>query len=144
MPVSDKKKASNAKWDNVNMTTLGCRMRKEQATAFKSYCAKRGATSNTVLKDYVLECIGETGGDVPEARQRARGAPQSAGVVSLPSNALECAQGAAEATGEGVTEFVCRAVKSQAKRDNASLRMGINPATGEKLEKQNNGTEAKP
>lgn len=57
--VSEKKKASNAKWDSANMSTLGCRVKKAQATAFKAYCEAQGKTSNTVLKDYVLDCIGE-------------------------------------------------------------------------------------
>ena len=41
------------------MSTLGCRVKKTQAAAFKAYCEARGKTSNTVLKDYVLECIDE-------------------------------------------------------------------------------------
>ena len=59
LAVSAKKKASNAKWDSANMSTLGCRVKKTQAAAFKAYCEARGKTSNTVLKDYVLECIDE-------------------------------------------------------------------------------------
>ncbi len=61
MAVSEKKKASNAKWDSATMSTLGCRVKKAQAAAFKAYCEAQGKTSNTVLKDYVLECIGEQG-----------------------------------------------------------------------------------
>ena len=57
MPVSEKKKASNARWDRENMTTLGCRVKKEEAALFKAYCAQEGKTSNTVLKEYVMECI---------------------------------------------------------------------------------------
>lgn len=60
MAVSEKKKASNAKWDSANMATLGCRVKKTQAKAFKSYCESQDKTSNTVLKDYVLDCIGES------------------------------------------------------------------------------------
>lgn len=59
MAISEKKKASNAKWDSANMATLGCRVKKSQAEAFKAYCKGTGKTSNTVLKDYVLDCIGE-------------------------------------------------------------------------------------
>lgn len=57
MPVSEKKKASNAKWDSANMATIGCRIKKTQAEAFKAYCKSQGKTSNTVLKDFVLECL---------------------------------------------------------------------------------------
>jgi len=57
MPISEKKKASNAKWDLANMATLGCKVKKEEATAFKDYAAQRGKTSNTMLKEYVISCI---------------------------------------------------------------------------------------
>lgn len=57
-PRESQKKAS-LKWDKENMTVLSCKVRKEQATTFKAYCAEQGKTSNTVLKDYVLECIGD-------------------------------------------------------------------------------------
>lgn len=41
------------------MTTLGCRVKKEQAEKFKSYCKDIGKTSNAVLREYVLDCIDE-------------------------------------------------------------------------------------
>lgn len=59
MPVSDKKKASNAKWDRANMVVLSCKVRKEKAEAFKAYAAQQGKTGNTLLKEYVLQCIGQ-------------------------------------------------------------------------------------
>ena len=65
MAISEKKKASNAKWDSANMATIGCRVKKSQAEAFKAYCKGRGQTSNTVLKDYVLGCIGEQDSQEP-------------------------------------------------------------------------------
>lgn len=66
MPVSEKKKVSNAKWDKANMTVLACKVRKEQADAFKAYAAGQGKTANTVLKDFVLDCIGAPGRGIPE------------------------------------------------------------------------------
>lgn len=61
MAVSEKKKASNAKWDKANMSVLACKVRKEQAEAFKAYAAQQGKASNTLLKEYVMECIGSAG-----------------------------------------------------------------------------------
>ena len=58
------------------------------------------------------------------------------GIVYLSPHTLEAAQQAAEAAGEGLPDFVSRAVATQAKRDKTSLAMGINPATGGKLEKE--------
>lgn len=57
MSVSEKKKISNAKWDKENMATLGCRVKKAEAAAFKDYAKARGKTANTVLKEYVQQCI---------------------------------------------------------------------------------------
>ena len=63
MAVSDKKKASNAKWDKENMKTIGCRVKKEEAEAFKKYAEDKGKTSNTLLKEYVIKTIErDTGG----------------------------------------------------------------------------------
>lgn len=59
MALSDAQKRASNKYNLEHMTTLGCKVKKEQAAAFKAYCADHGKTSNTVLKDYVLECIGE-------------------------------------------------------------------------------------
>ena len=54
----------------------------------------------------------------------------------MPPDTLETAQRAAEATGETMEQFVERAVVTQTQRDKASLRLGINPAAGDKLEKE--------
>lgn len=59
MTLSEARKRANAKWDGENMTTLGCKVKKDQAEKFKAYCADQGKTANNVLKEYVLECIGE-------------------------------------------------------------------------------------
>lgn len=59
MAVTESRKKANAKWDAENMATLGCRVKKDQAEKFKTYCAEIGKTSNAVLRDYVLDCIEE-------------------------------------------------------------------------------------
>lgn len=41
------------------MSTLGCKIKKSQAEKFKVYCADQGKTSNAVLREFVLSCIGE-------------------------------------------------------------------------------------
>lgn len=123
MAIAESRKRANAKWDKENMTTLGCKIKRNQAAAFKAYCENQGSTSNTVLKDFVLGCIGE---------QEPGAAP--AGV--LPPATLAAAQAAAEATGEAVPQFLARAVDAQAQRDKSSLAAGINPATGDKIAKE--------
>ena len=56
---SDAQKRASAKYQRENIASLACRVKKEQAEKFKSYCAEIGKTSNAVLRDYVLDCIGE-------------------------------------------------------------------------------------
>ena len=57
MTVSKAKRTANNKWDKENMTTLGCKVKKDEAIAFKEYAKRQGKTSNTVLKEYVQKCI---------------------------------------------------------------------------------------
>jgi hypothetical protein len=57
-PTEAQRRAS-ARYQKENIASLACRVRKEQAEQFKSYCADHGKTSNAVLRDYVLNCIGE-------------------------------------------------------------------------------------
>lgn len=123
MAPTEAQKRASAKYQRENIASLACRVKKEQAESFKAYCAGQGKTSNAVLRDYVLDCIGE-----PDSAQER---PQAVG-LQLPTEALKTAQEAAEATGEAVSKFVERAVVDQAERDKRSWRMGINPATGKK------------
>ena len=67
MPVSESKKKANAKWDSENMATVACKIKKSQVEKFKSYCFSIGKTSNAVIRDYVLDCIGEKGDQPPAA-----------------------------------------------------------------------------
>lgn len=57
MSVSEAQKKSRDKWDKENMTTLGCKVKKTEAVAFKEYAKSQGKTSNTILKEYVQSCI---------------------------------------------------------------------------------------
>lgn len=132
MAVSDAKKKANAKWDSENMATLACKTKKEQAEKFKSYCTAIGKTSNAVLRDYVLGCIGEAMGENPpedaaktgdiKPTQSAAGAQDAEGAILTPET-LKKAQEAAQNAGETVSAFVGRAVETQAQRDKLTLAM---------------------
>ena len=124
--VQESQKRAARKWDGENMSTLGCKVKKAQAESFKAYCAGQGKTSNAVLRDYVLDCIGES--DFPHiATER----PQESRGFQLSPEAEKAAEEAAQATGEAIPQFIERAVVTQAKRDANALRLGINPATRE-------------
>lgn len=57
--VRESQKKARDKWDAENMTTIGCKLRKEQAERFKAYATSQGTTANALLKQYVLDVIGE-------------------------------------------------------------------------------------
>lgn len=116
MAVSNAKKKANAKWDSENMATLACKVKRDQADKFKAYCAGVGKTSNAVLRDFVLESIGE------ESQQQPTGAPQGMGAILTPA-ALKTAQEAAQRAGETIPAFVSRAVETQAQRDKVMQAM---------------------
>lgn len=127
MAVSDAKKKANAKWDSENMATLACKVKKDHADKFKVYCLEIGKTSNAVLRECVLSCIGEAMGESP---QQPAGALQGEGAI-LTSAALKTAQEAAQRAGETVPAFVSRAVDIQAKRDKIMQRLKTKQEEGE-------------
>ena len=57
MAVSDAQKRASKKYQRENIASLACRVKNEQAAAFKAYCEARGKTSNAVLRELVLGCI---------------------------------------------------------------------------------------
>jgi hypothetical protein len=57
MPISEAHKRANAKWDQANLMTLGVRLKRTDAMAFKEYAASQGKTANALLKEYVLKCL---------------------------------------------------------------------------------------
>ena len=64
MPVNESKRRANDKWDKDNMSSLGCKIRKDRADAFRAYCVERGHTVNEELRNFVYSCIGvDTSGE---------------------------------------------------------------------------------
>lgn len=130
MAVSDAKKKANAKWDSENMATLACKVKKDHADKFKAYCSEIGKTSNAVLRECVLSCIGEATGESP---QKPAGAPQGMGAILTPA-ALKTAQEAAQRAGETVPAFVSRSVETQAQRDKVMQAMRTKEKAPDKSE----------
>lgn len=125
-PTGAQKRAS-AKYQRENIASLACRVKKEQAEKFKAYCESMGKTSNAVLRECVLSCIGEATGESP---QQPAGAPQGMGAILTPA-ALKTAQEAAQRAGETVPAFVSRAVETQAQRDKVMQAMRPKEKAGE-------------
>lgn len=58
-PMSDAQRKTRNKWDLKNMSTLACRVYWNFAVCFRIYAESRNTNVNTLLANYVLECIGE-------------------------------------------------------------------------------------
>ena len=61
MAISPAKKASNARWDKDNMTTLGCRVKREDAEKYHAAAKSQGTTINAVLKCALEELLDDSG-----------------------------------------------------------------------------------
>ena len=112
----DAKKKANAKWNSENMATLACKVKKDHADRFKAYCAEIGKTSNAVLRDCVLSCVDG------ESPQKPAGSAQGIDAILTPET-FKAAQEAAQAAEETLSEFISRAVDTQAKRDKVMFSM---------------------
>lgn len=132
---TEARKSSNLKWDAANLDRMSLALPKGSRDTIKAHAAACGESVNAFIKRAVdCQMERDSGGIPSEIAQQAVGTTQGGRVVSLPSETLEAAQRAAEAAGEAVPDFIRRAVETQVRRDKSSLRMGLNPATGDKLE----------
>ena len=59
MPISRAKRQANNKWDSENMKIVACKVKKEDAQAFKEYAEKQNTSPNALLRGYVYKCIGK-------------------------------------------------------------------------------------
>ena len=112
-------------YDRINLTVA-----KGQKETIQAHAAAHSESVNGFIGRAIMETMERDGAGGP---QEAAGAAAVAGGISLPPDALEAAQQAAGRTGEAVGDFLARAAQAQAKRDEISLHMGLNPATGGKL-----------
>ena len=117
-----------ANYDRINLTVA-----KGQRDIIKAHAETQGESVNGFINRAIDHQISH---DRDKGSSETLQGPPGGGGISLHPEALQTAQEAAQKAGETVSQFVERAVGVQAKRDKTSLAMGINPATGGKLEKE--------
>lgn len=122
---------SNNKWTNAHYDRINLAVPKGRKAEIQALAEAEGQSVNGFIIGAIDEKLERDGADGP---QEAAGAAAGTGGVSLSPDALESAQQAAERTGEAPAVFVARAIETQAKRDKSSIALGINPATGDKLD----------
>lgn len=130
MALTTARKKANAKYEAKAYDKTLIRLPKGRLDEIRAHIEPAGESLNGFIGRAIMETMERDGAGEP---QEAAGAAAVAGGISLPSDALESAQAAAEATGEAPTVFIARAIETQAKRNKSSIALGINPATGDKL-----------
>ena len=133
MAISEAQRRAVAKYNAANYERVELRLKKGKKDTVKAHADSYGESLNEFV-NRAIDCQMERDG--AERPQEAAGAAAVAGGISLSPDALDAAQQAAERTGEAPAVFVARAIETQAKRDRSSIALGINPATGDKLDKE--------
>lgn len=152
MAVSKAQQKAVAKYEAKAYDKALLRLPKGRLDEIKAHAEAQGQSVNGFIGRAILEAMERDGGGTaapgvaPAERVLAETAPtssqqsaetvQGSGGIPVSPGTLAAAEQAAERTGEGVGDFVARAVETQAQRDKSSLRLGINPATGGKLKKE--------
>jgi len=131
MALTTARKKANAKYEAKAYDKTLIRLPKGRLDEIRAHIEPAGESLNGFIGRAIVETMERDGAGGP---QEAAGAAAGAGGISLSPDTLESAQQAAERTGEAVGEFLARAVETQVKRDKSSIALGINPATGDKLD----------
>lgn len=111
MPASKAQQKAVSKYMKENYDVYQIRMKKGQKEAVKAHASDRGESVNGFITRAIQETIAR---DSAEGPAEALAAP---GGISLPPDTLKAAQEAAEAAGEGLPQFIARAVETQRDRD---------------------------
>ncbi len=131
MAISKAQQKAVAKYETKAYDKTLIRLPKGRLDEVRAHIEPAGESLNGFIGRAIMETMERDGAG---GRQEAAGAAAVAPAVSIPPEALEAAQQAAGRTGEAVADFLARAAQAQAKRDEISLHMGLNPATGGKLD----------
>lgn len=133
MPVSKSQQKAVHKYVKANYDRMELTVPKGKKDIIKSHAEAQGESVNGFINRAIDHQISQDRDKGPcEAQQ---GQPGSGGIPLHPE-ALQTAQKAAQKARETVSQFVERAVETQAQRDEASLKLGISPSAGGKLEKK--------
>ena len=126
MALTTARKKANAKYEAKAYDKTLIRLPKGRLDEIRAHIEPAGESLNGFIGRAIAETMERDSGRT--ASEIAGKRPEStagAGVVSLPYETLETAQRAAEAAGEGLQQFVARAVETQAQRDKAARGLRV-------------------
>ena len=135
MAVSKAQQKAVTKYDAKAYDKTLLRLPKGRLDTVKAHASARGESTNGFIGRAILEAMARDSGGTPsETAGKPAETAEGGGGIPVSPDTLEAAQRAAEAARETLPEFIARAVETQVQRDQASLRLGINPTMENKLE----------
>lgn len=105
-------------YDRINLTVL-----KGAKEVLQAHAAARGESVNGFINRAIAETVERDSSG--EAAAATMPQASAAGGLDITPDLLEVIQGASEAAGEAPVEFLARAVKTQAERDNVARRINL-------------------
>ena len=120
-------------WQKENVDRVNLTMPKGRKAVIQAHAETQGESVNGFINRAIDHQISQ---DRDKGPSEALQGPSWGEGIFLHPEALQTARNAAQKAGEMVSRFVERAVETQAQRDEASLKLGINPATGGKLNEE--------
>ena len=121
MAISKAQQKAVTKYVKAKYDRFGLTMPKGHLDEIKSHAEAQGESVNGFINRAIDHQISQ---DCDRDSSEAREGPSGAGVVSLPSEAYKRAVEASEVAGEGLPDFVARAVTIQAQRDETARKLG--------------------
>ena len=115
MPVSKAQQKSVHKYVKNNYDRMELTVPKGHKDKIKAHAQVMGESMNGFISRSISEAMERDSGST--ALKEARG-------ISLSPDTIKAAQEAAQAAGEGISQFLDRAVTTQAQRDILSRRIG--------------------
>ena len=129
MALTTARKKANAKYEAKAYDKTLIRLPKGRLDEIRAHIEPAGESLNGFIGRAILEAMERDGGGVAStSSQQAAETAQGARGIPVSPDTMAAAQRAAGRTGESVAAFVARAVAAQEKRDENSLKLGINPA----------------
>ena len=119
-------------WQKENVDRVNLTMPKGRKDTIQAHAEAQRESVNGFINRAIDHQISQDRRKGPS--ETLQGTSES-GSISF-QEAIQTAQNAAQMAGETVSQFVERAVETQAQRDEASLKLGINPSTGGKLKNE--------
>lgn len=121
MPVPKANQRAVNKYVKNNYDRINVTMPKGKKDTIQAHAEARGESVNGFINRAIDHQISY---DRDKGPSEALQGPLGAGVVSLHSEAYACAVAASTASDEDLTDFVSRAVETQAQRDATARKLG--------------------